>query len=457
MLDAKLVAVMGVMGVLVAVGMQYVGSGTDSVQYTDPFAEKFNYMCSAFDGGGCASEVCNQLKAGTITVDTPLAVTCDGYTTTGSLKAMGEGDDWRTRATLVNSEEPLEATAEWCAKNGAADGGVSITDSTSEDMGECGKIHPIIAASVDAEYDRFVARSHVETFAGAIDLFCADTDDADLQDGCEELRAGFKGWDSEFKVACGDGKVATYVLSDIVQSLDAIKADAGGEAEVQAYFLAQCVDNGRRMEDVKHIDYFHEPALNTARRLAGVKGEEADNEMNAMATPEGRNLSTESLSDKLARLRDEHSAPEEHVMVETNDKATERQLWGHRHSPHWHWPHSHNPHEHVPADCGRCRNKCGNTCYGRCGPGCTKWAACGCGGNDAHNACSHHDHACSCGAMWYPSCLALGVTAIAPNWGVSWAPGCSAGNTFFNHAVMGWGHHFKGWPKENACQWDQMN
>jgi len=438
MLDAKLVAVMGVMGVLVAVGMQYVGSGTDSVQYTDPFAEKFNYMCSAFDGGGCASEVCNQLKAGTITVDTPLAVTCDGYTTTGTLSSMGQADDWQTRATLVNSEEPLEATAEWCANNGAAEGGVSITDSTSEDMGECGALHPVIAASVNAEYDRYVARSHVEEFSDAVELFCADTGDADLQDGCEELRAGFKGSDAEFKVACDNGQYATFVLNDMVKALDVIKAAGGGQTEVQGYFLAQCADNGRRMEDVQHIADFHEPALDTARRLAGIQGKEADEEIDAMSTPEGRNLSTESLAEKLARLRDEKTAP-----ASEQDRA----LWGHRH----------NPHSHTPSDCGRCRNKCGNKCYGRCGPGCTKWAACGCGGNDAHNACSHHDHACSCGAMWYPSCLALGVTAIAPNWGVSWAPGCSAGNTFFNHAVMGWGHHFKGWPKENACQWDQMN
>lgn len=56
---------------------------------------------------------------------------------------------------------------------------------------------------------------------------------------------------------------------------------------------------------------------------------------------------------------------------------------------------------------GRCTmsNKCGNRCFGRCGPGCTCWAwvcgDCGCWGS-----CRDHDYFCSCIGWWNTFCIA---------------------------------------------------
>merc|ERR1712096_597676 len=87
----------------------------------------------------------------------------------------------------------------------------------------------------------------------------------------------------------------------------------------------------------------------------------------------------------------------------TDNEEEGRQLW---------WWHGHRPHRHTPSPCTGCINHCSNACYGHCGPGCTKWAACGCGGAKSHYACWFHDGECSCGAMWWSSCLALAVTAV---------------------------------------------
>lgn len=435
MLDAKLIAMGGIMGVLVYVGIGYVRNEAE-VLYSDPFAEKFSFMCDKYDGDGCAAEVCKQVASAAINLNTPLTVSCEGFDTVGSLADMGNSDDWETRAATVNSEEPAYATAEWCAVSSPATGGITITDSSAAAMGECSALLPVIAASVNAEYERFVARAHLKDFEAVVDLLCADTSDADLQFGCEELRAGFKGADSEFKVPCADGTFATFVLDEMILNLDKIRASGGDAAEVEAYMTGQC---GRRLEAVAHIPDFHEPALTTARRLASMDDESLHEEIDAVSTFDHESKKNgASLKDVLNKIKSEKEGRDVEEVGENHRE--ERALWGHRH----------NPHSHTPSDCQGCSNKCGNSCFGRCGPGCTKWSACGCGGAKSHNACWQHDTKCSCGAMWYPSCLALAVTSVinAPSWlsGANYGnSGCGGANWLFHQSVQGWGSIYQGW------------
>jgi len=49
-------------------------------------------------------------------------------------------------------------------------------------------------------------------------------------------------------------------------------------------------------------------------------------------------------------------------------------------------------------------NKCGNKCYGRCGPDCTCWHWV-CDDCQCHGGCEYHDWCCSCVGMWNPYCL----------------------------------------------------
>ena len=49
-------------------------------------------------------------------------------------------------------------------------------------------------------------------------------------------------------------------------------------------------------------------------------------------------------------------------------------------------------------------NKCGNACYGRCGPGCTCWSWF-CGHCDCEPDCREHDYYCSCKSMSHFWCV----------------------------------------------------
>lgn len=439
MLDAKLVAITAVLSAVVIVGVRYLDNDPHaqdaplSLAYADDFDAKMGYMCQEFTGDGCAAAVCDLLLADEIDVHTPLRVSCGDYDVDGTLDAMGTTTDWYARATLVSSEEPGHATEEWCEANEATNNkrGVEIVDAT---MGDCAPFLPIIAAAVNAEYDRYVARAHLAEFGDVLDAFCADTTNPDLQLGCEEARAGFKGPGAGFQVPCANGDVATFIFGDFVLELDAIRARGGGAADVEAYVNGRCGHHDRRLA-VGHVPNWHEPALTTARARAGMLAV-GGGEHTVFDAPEGR--AAKKTAGGLKDLLRQASTP-----LRGGDEGRKLHFWHHHHHPH-----HHNPHSYVPG--AGCRNKCGNGCFGRCGPGCTQWAACGCDGKHAHNACWQHDTACSCGAWWYGSCLALAGTSVmnAPGWlhgentGNS---GCTGSNWAFHQSVQGWGKTFKGW------------
>jgi hypothetical protein len=93
-----------------------------------------------------------------------------------------------------------------------------------------------------------------------------------------------------------------------------------------------------------------------------------------------------------------------HVFGEDETESFARQLW-------WSPP--------PPPSGGSLGNCCDNSCFGRCGPGCTKWTWV-CGTDNNHQGCQEHDDFCSCVGMWHPRC-----------WGFlshsCWWPGCAAG------------------------------
>ena len=428
MVDAKLVALTAVLVTMVYAGVTYLetADSANTVETTDDFALKLQYMCDRYDGDGCASTLCALLERGDVTTHTPLNVACGTYNVSGSLDAMGTASDWYTRATLVNSEEPAHATEEWCAAQRNQTQPAESRRIVDDTMGDCSPFLPIIAAAVNAEYERYVARDHLETFGEALDAFCANTTDPELQFGCDEARAGFKAPDSVFQRHCTNGELATFVFGEFLEALDAIRLSNGGQPEILALLESRCAaDRHRRLD----APLWHTPALTTSQAKAGTD-----------ATAKAQDLRAGARATTLKGLLRDAAPP-----TAVRDEAHGRNLhfWHHHHSPH-----GHSPHDYVPG--AGCRNKCSNACFGRCGPGCTRWSACGCDGRHAHQACWEHDHACSCGKWWYPSCLALGATSLmnAPGWlhgentGNS---GCSGSNWLFHQSVQGWGSVFKGW------------
>lgn len=73
-----------------------------------------------------------------------------------------------------------------------------------------------------------------------------------------------------------------------------------------------------------------------------------------------------------------------------------------------------------PPRGGQLGNCCGNSCFGRCGPGCTKWTWV-CGTDNNHQGCQEHDYYCSCVGMWHWRCVSF---FAGP--GTCWFPGCAA-------------------------------
>lgn len=50
-------------------------------------------------------------------------------------------------------------------------------------------------------------------------------------------------------------------------------------------------------------------------------------------------------------------------------------------------------------------NKCGNSCFGMCGPACSIWLVCG--SRDCFKGCEYHDGWCSCDGLWTWNCISL--------------------------------------------------
>jgi hypothetical protein len=94
-----------------------------------------------------------------------------------------------------------------------------------------------------------------------------------------------------------------------------------------------------------------------------------------------------------------------HVLHEPDVEGFARMLWG---SP-------------PPPSGGSLGNCCGNSCFGRCGDGCSCWSWV-CGDCNNHQGCQEHDYYCSCVGMWHYRCISFLAGPSTCNW-----PGCASG------------------------------
>jgi hypothetical protein len=62
------------------------------------------------------------------------------------------------------------------------------------------------------------------------------------------------------------------------------------------------------------------------------------------------------------------------------------------------------PEHRKLGSCGAPRPRCGNDCFGMCGPDCTCWAW-ACGDCQCYDGCRLHDYYCSCVSFWSFPCL----------------------------------------------------
>jgi len=66
----------------------------------------------------------------------------------------------------------------------------------------------------------------------------------------------------------------------------------------------------------------------------------------------------------------------------------------------------------LDGGCGAPYSKCGNDCYGRCGPNCSCWSIV-CGDCQCYGGCENHDSYCSCSSMFHPMCIVPSLVLIA--------------------------------------------
>lgn len=405
MVDAKLIAVTLTIGMVVSLAINYVGreSTATSIDYTDDWDTRLDFICRQFlDDGTCFPEMCKHFQSGGIDSTTPMLVQClDGSYRSPSLRDLHNADDWyeRARGEKGNTGDALKANAEYCASTEGENDATGFTfdgAETVEGMAGCAFAVPIFAAVVDAEYTRWVSKSHIREFQAGFDLFCAMPGD-DIVAGCAQATFGFRDQTENFTAVCEDGTHAIFDFHQTVMALDHYKNSDASDAEVEAFIRGHC---GNTEGDARRLGL---------RKFSDGETHEPWEEELVEEVVEGK------AAEGLRNMLKSHAVNE--LRAEGEDGEKGRQLWGHRHSPHGHSPHGHTPHVHWAGDgdaydCYGCGNICGNKCFGRCGAGCERWNACGGAGRGSHRACVEHDYECSCGSSAYQSCWMLLVQGL---------------------------------------------